>query len=193
VEDNNDYSTLESQVAWKPIDDFLFTTTFYSGPENFNQDGHKRNLLDFVALWHVTDKLSLMGNMDFGRENRVPNATPGPGHEDSIWHGYALYARHQTTEKLAFATRAELFVDRDTFRVGGAAVAPALDFSGGMATPSRQATDSRYWEWTYTGEYKLYENLISRLEYRYDWSDAPIFNGESSQQTVSAQLIYNFA
>jgi hypothetical protein len=192
-EDNNDYATVEAQIAYKPNDDILFATTWYSGPENANQDGHKRNLVDLVALWHATAKLSLMANIDIGRENRVPNGTPGPGHEDSLWHGYAVYARYQATEKLAMATRAELFVDQEAFRVGAGAIAPSRDFSGGLATPTFQARDSRYWEWTYTTEYKLYDNLISRLEYRYDWSDAPIFNGESSQQTVSAQLIYNFA
>lgn len=180
MEDNNNFKTLESQVAWKPNDDFLFATTWYTGPENANQDGHKRNLLDFVALWHATDKLSLMGNIDIGRENRVINAIPGQ--EDSIWHGYAAYARYQVNDKLAFASRIELFVDRDAFRVGAATLVPATDLP-----------DSRYWEWTYTGEYKLYDNLISRLEYRYDWSDGTVLNGESSQQTLSAQLIYNFA
>lgn len=187
MEDNNNFSTFESQIAYKPNDDFLFTTTWYSGPENANQDGHKRNLLDFVALWNATDKLSLMGNIDIGRENRVINAAMNAtgAAEDAIWHGYAAYARYQATDKLAFAGRLELFVDRDSYRLnpGGA--------SG--AIPATNPVDSRYWEWTSTTEYKLYDNLVSRLEYRYDWSDGTIFNGESSQQTLSAQLIYNFA
>ena len=179
LEDNNRYRTWEGQIAFQPNDKFLFTTTTYIGPENLNQIGHKRGLIDFVALWHATDKLSLMGNLDIGRENRVVNADPGQ--EDSLWHGYALYGRYQVNPKLAFATRVELFVDQEAFRVGAGAVA------GGVAR------DSRYWEWTYTGEYKLYDNLISRLEYRYDWSDGKIYSGESSQSTLSAQLIYNFA
>ena len=120
----------------------------------------------------------------------VNGLTPA-GQENAFWHGYAVYARYQATEKFAASARAELFVDQDTFRVGTGGVAPTVDFPGPvMAFPAR---DSRYWEWTYTGEYKLYNNLISRLEYRYDWSDGKIFNGESHQSTISAQLIYNFA
>ncbi len=179
VEDNNDSVTTEAQIAIAPNDDFLFTTTMYVGPENANQDGHKRFLLDFVALWHVTDKLSLMGNIDFGSERRVTGLKYP--FENAQWHGYAGYAKYQATDKLAFATRVELFVDDETFRVGAGNVV------GGVGR------EQRYWEWTYTTEYKLYDNLITRLEYRYDWSDASIFNGEGSQSTLSAQLIYNFA
>lgn len=179
VEDNNNYSTFEAQLAYAPSDKFLFTATNYIGPENFGQDGHKRFLLDFVALWKVTDKLSLMANVDFGNERRVVAGTKP--NENAQWHGYAFYGRYQVNDKLAFATRGELFVDDDTFRVAAANVV------GGVAR------EQRYWEWTWTNEYKLYDNLISRLEYRYDWSEAPVFQGESSQSTLSAQLIYNFA
>ena len=179
AEDNNKYKTWEAQFAWKPNDKFLFTTTTYIGPENLNAVDNKRGLLDFVALWKATDKLSLMGNIDYGREGRAAGAAPTFKQAD--WDGYALYARYQATDKLAFATRGELFVDHDIFRVGAGSVA------GGVA---RERT---YWEWTYTTEYKLYDNLISRLEYRYDWADTTLFEGESSQNTISAQLIYNFA
>lgn len=179
VEDNNNFSTFEGQLVFAPSDKFLFTTTSYIGPENANQDGHKRFLLDFVALWKATDKLSLMANVDFGNERRALAAEKP--NENAQWHGYALYGRYQVNDKLAFAARGELFVDDDAFRVGAASVV------GGVPR------EHRYWEWTWTNEYKLYDNLISRLEYRYDWSDAEIFQGESSQQTLSAQLIYNFA
>ena len=179
VEDNNRYRTWEGQIAFQPTDKFLFTATTYIGPENLNAVDRKRGLIDFVALWKATDKLSLMGNIDYAREGR---AVGGPATlKQADWDGYALYARYQATDKLAFATRGELFVDHDTFRVGAGNVA------GGVA---RERT---YWEWTYTGEYKLYTNLISRLEYRYDWADTDLFSGESSQSTLSAQLIYNFA
>ena len=179
VEDNNNYKTFEGQVAYKPTDNLLFSATTYMGPENLNQAGHKRYLVDLVALWNVTKKFSLMGNFDIGNENRVVAAAKP--FDDAEWWGYALYARYQATDKLAFATRAEIFVDDDTFRVGAGSIS--------TATPAER----HYWEWTYTTEYKLYTNLISRLEYRYDWSDAPIFQGESNQNTISAQLIYNFA
>ena len=179
LEDNNRYRTWEGQFAWKPSDKFLFTATSYIGPEQANRQDGKRGLIDFVALWKTTDKLSLMANIDYGREGQVVGG-PAPA-KTADWDGYALYGRYQATDKLAFATRGELFVDRDTYRVGAAAVV------GGVAR------ERKYWEWTYTTEYKLYDNLISRLEYRYDWSDASVFSGESSQNSISAQLIYNFA
>jgi hypothetical protein len=194
MEDNNNYATWEGQIAWKPNDKFLFTGTTYMGPENPNTDGHKRYLIDFVALWKATDKLSLMANFDFGSERRFSGigGNSVDSFENAQWHGYALYARYQATDKFAMSTRWEIFVDDDMFRTGGG-VAPTIDETPDGPVSSFQPVERRYWEWTYTAEYKLYDNLITRAEYRYDWSEAPIFNGESSQQTVSAQLIYNFA
>ena len=180
IDDNNNYKTWENQIAWKPNDDILFTLTTLWGPENLDQAGHKRFLADFVALWKATDKLSLMANLDLGREGHVVSIAKSRRNAD--WYGFALYARYQATEKLAFAGRGEIFADDDGYRVGSGAIA-------GGATPQ----EDHYWEWTYTAEYKIYSNLISRLEYRYDWSDAPIFEGESSQNSLSAQLIYSFA
>ena len=180
LDDNNNYKTWEGQIAYKPNDTLLFTATSYIGPENLNQGGHKRQLYDFVALWNATKKLSLMANMDFGTESRVVGA-PKPG-RNADWYGFALYGRYQATDKLAFATRGEYFLDDDIFRIGAGALQNTVD-----------ARERHYWEWTYTGEYKLYTNLISRLEYRYDWSDTRIFDSKSSQSTISAQLIYSFA
>ena len=191
LEDNNNYKTWEGQMALKPNDDWLFTIATYMGPENANQAGHTRFLYDFVALWKVTQKFSLMANVDIGNEKRVVQADGN--FENALWHGYALYCKYQATEKWDFATRGELFMDRDNFRVGAAALSPVLDYVGGTTVTSFHAREAHYWEWTSTTEYKLYDNVISRLEYRYDWSDAPIFSGESSQNTLSAQLIYNFA
>ena len=180
VDDNNNFKTWEGQIALKPNDALLLTATTYIGPENLNQSGHGRQLYDFVALWNATKKLSLMANMDFGTEDRVVGG-PKP-FRNADWYGFAFYGRYQTTDKLAFASRIEYFLDDDTFRVGTGALQNAVD-----------PRERHYWEWTLTSEYKLYTNLISRLEYRYDWSDAPIFDANSHQSTVSAQLIYNFA
>ena len=44
-------------------------------------------------------------------------------------------------------------------------------------------------EFTLTGEYKMVEGLLARLEYRRDWSDQPFFDrgnglGNSKNQTT---------
>jgi len=180
LEDNNGGKTFEGQIAFKPVDSFLLTATTYIGPENLNQGGHQRQLWDFVALWNATDKLSLMANIDVGRENRVVGTSDVVANAD--WWGFAFYGKYQATAKVAMASRIEWFLDDDQFRVGSGALQNTTD-----------ARERNYWEWTYTGEYKIYDNLVSRLEYRYDWADTGIFDSESSQSTISAQLIYNFA
>ncbi len=177
VIDNNQMKTLETGFSFSPFENVTHMSSLYWGPENARQGGHRRFILSNVLSWKVTDKLSLMANIDFGNERRVAGLQ-GFAFRNAQWHGYAGYARYQLTNKVAFAYRIEFFRDDDTFRTG-ASVAKDQD---------------SLWEQTVTGEYEIYTNLLGRLEYRYDKSDdRRVFNGQSSQQTIGAQLIYKFA
>ena len=52
-----------------------------------------------------------------------------------------------------------------------------------MATASRQNLN----EFTITGEYKFYEGILTRLEYRRDSSDIPYFNKGVNKASVNNQ------
>ncbi len=174
VIDNNTYKTVEGGFTAKILDNLTWTAATYFGPENATQAGHKRFLLTNVFLWEATDKLKFMGEIDFGSERRVPGLQ-GLDFENAQWHGYAGYARYQLTDKWAGAYRIEFFRDDDTFRTASSA-------------------DNSLWEQTFTAERLIYDNMIARLEYRLDRADdLSLFNGESSQSTLNAQLIYKFA
>ncbi len=190
VVDNNSYKTLEVGAGYSPLEHVSLFHSLYWGPENANQNSHRRFLSSNVVKWDVTDKLALMYNFDFGSQRRVPDSATTDGRQNAQWYENAIYARYQVTEKFAMAYRFEIFIDQDVFRTAGVPIA-------GFGS-------DRTWEQTITAEYEIYDNLIGRLEFRFDKSndDDPfafeatqtnLRGGEDSQATLGAQLLYSFA
>ncbi len=181
--DNNKQKTMEFGVSLNPIDNVTLTSSAYLGAEQAHGTAgganHRRFLWSNVALWNATSKLSLMGEVNLGNENRVA-ALAGQTARNAQWYTLAGYARYKLTDKLATAYRAEIFFDADTYRFEG--------------TNGTSKDNWNIWEQTFTLEYNIYDNLIGRLEYRFDKSDdTNVFNGHTSQQTIGGQLIYTFA
>lgn len=98
----------------------------------------------------------------------------GAGAEVDIWT-VALYASFQATEKLSLHTRAE-YVDAE-------------------AKSSFAKADADGYAVTATLQYDLWENVLSRLEVRWDHSDDVRFLGNGSKKNdwlVAANLVYKF-
>lgn len=189
VIDYNKQKTMEGGFSFSPIENLTLTSTAYLGAENAHDTkvggttvgnaNSRRFLLSNVALWNATDKLSFMGEINFGNQHRV-NGLEGTTQKSAQWHSYAAYARYKLTDRAAVVSRTELFVDDDTFRF--------------LGTAGTSKDHQNIWEQTFTLEYNIYENLVGRLEYRYDRSDdTNIFNGHDNQQTIGGQLLYTFA
>jgi len=144
-----------------------WTNTYYVGPEKPHTTVGLRNLFDTVIQVNATDKFSYYINGDYGRDK---NAGPGA----SVWAGVAVAARYAIGKKYAIASRLEYFDDRNGFSTG---------------------TAQHVEEFTLTGEYKMNGWLMSRLEFRNDWSDQPFFEtnkpggGSKTQPTVLLGLI----
>jgi Putative beta-barrel porin-2, OmpL-like. bbp2 len=145
--------------------------TYYTGPEHPGTTKGWRNLYDTNIVVNQNDKLSWYLNFDYGRDKNI-----GPG--ASQWTGLAGAARYAIGKKWAVASRLEFFNDIDGFSTG---------------------TKQNVKEFTLTGEYKLSGWLMTRAEFRNDWSDKPFFeknnqpNGATSQPTVLLGLIAYFA
>jgi hypothetical protein len=144
-----------------------WTNNYYVGPEKPHTTVGLRNLFDTVIQVNATDKFSYYINGDYGRDKNV-----GPG--ASVWAGVAVAARYAIGKKYAIASRLEYFDDRNGFSTG---------------------TAQHVEEFTLTGEYKMNGWLMSRLEFRNDWSDQPFFEtnkpggGSKTQPTVLLGLI----
>jgi hypothetical protein len=106
------------------------------------------HILDTYAAWNAGAKLLLAGEADYV-VNRVRENSP-PAHVA----GGAAYARYQFTPRFFLASRFEY-----------------LDDAGGMFSGKTEALK----EWTLTGTYALVEGFQSRLEFRHDFSNQPLF------------------
>jgi hypothetical protein len=155
VGDNNNGKTvgLTGVITTKK---FSWSSNYYVGPENdknaLNPTGTGlRQLFDTTVLFTPPGKMNAYINFDYGRNVNFPVTTPAA----SVWYGIAGALHYQATSKIAFTPRLEWFKDRDGFSTG---VAQDLK------------------EFTITGEYKMVEGLLARLEYRRDWSNQPFFD-----------------
>ena len=183
--DNNRGKTAELGLGYTLFENLSMFHAIYFGPERNDTIGQKRFLLSNVATYNVTEKLALKGEINFGHEDRVggvASPTAASNAENVEFSSYAGYVRYQLTDKLATAYRAELFRDDALSRNASTGLFPATD------------QDNTLFEQTLTLEYLLADNLISRFEYRWDKSNnITAFDTDSNQQTLGAQLIYNFA
>lgn len=179
VDDNNTGKSIEWQGSFIPTPNTSFSVTGMHGPEQAGDNRDDRHLLGIVAGWNPTDRLSLKLAYDYGHEqDAVVEDT-----ESASWQGVAGYARYQFNDWYALAGRAEFFNDEDGVRTG-------------VRTGARAAASVNLWELTLTNEFKVYKDLITRLEYRHDHASDAVFAAGSSfdntQDTLSAEVIYPF-
>ncbi len=101
----------------------------------------------------------------------LAGVTGDPPNAKATWKSVAGYVKLSPTSWFAFVPRVEWFDDRDGFNTG---VAQKLK------------------EVTLTAEFKMKEGLLTRLEYRRDWSDQSFFDrgntlgSSKSQDTLLA-------
>ena len=120
---------------------------YYVGPEKTRTNTGLRQLYDTTVLVNATDNFSYYVNFDYGRDKNI-------GSGAQMWTGIAGAARYAVTKKFALAGRLEWFSDPDGFSTG---------------------TAQSVKEGTITGEYKFNSWLMTRLEFRDDWSNQPFF------------------
>ena len=151
---------------------------YYTGPSNTDTQKGYRNLIDTTLTLTPTAKFNAYINYDY-QQNRTPAFQSGelifPAASAHL-QGIAVAARSQITAKAALAGRFEYFNDN-------------VGFSTGTAQTLK--------EFTATYEYKWLSGLLTRLEYRRDWSDEDFFHkGDTrmvdAQSTLTGGLIAFF-
>jgi len=168
VTDNNAGKSVGAQIIFTGIPKVTFVQNAIWGNE---AGGFRRDVYDTIVTLNLTDKFSLAANGDYGRDGG-PGASGG---SQSSWYGVALYGRYAFTDKTAMALRGEWYADPDGYTTG------VVQTVG---------------EITATGEWKLANALLTRLEYRRDWSNqTPFINGISpshAQDTLELGVVYTF-
>lgn len=153
---------------------YSWNVNYYVGPENPNTAYGIRNLIDTTLLLTPNAKFNAYINYDYG-SNRDALQAQG-NNKLNTWQGVAVAAREQVTPKSALAGRYEYFNDPDGFSTG---------------------TVQHVQEFTATYEYKWVEGLLTRVEYRGDFSNVAFFHKDISslvdqQQTVTVAFIAFF-
>jgi hypothetical protein len=169
VVDNNRGKTYGVQAVLKPTSKLTLIQNYMTGPEQPDNNDDWRHLWDTTVIYNVTPSLSLMANYDYGFD-RVAGARVH-------WQGLAAYARYQINGWLAFAPRFEWYDDHDGFTTG-----------------LKQTLK----EFTLTSEHKINGGLLTRFEYRRDFSNEPFFNKPldrlvKGQSTLAFGIVYTFS
>ena len=143
-----------------------WSNNYYVGTEQPNTTQAVRHLYDTTVLVNATNKLSYYINFDYGRDRGLGGGT-------NQWTGIAGAARYALGKKYAISSRLELFDDPNGFTTG---------------------TAQTIKEFTLTGEYQMTGWLMTRFEFRNDWSNVPFFEtskpgGSKTQPTILLGLI----
>ncbi len=134
----------------------------------------KRNLLDVVATYAVTDNLNFALNYDGGSQNNAPLAGGSTG--SAKWSGVAAYANYQINDLWRLSARGETFNDKDGYRTG---------------------VVQKWKEATLTVGYAPNKNVELRGEVRKDTSDKASFAyndgiARKAQSSLGLEAIYKF-
>jgi hypothetical protein len=157
VYDNNSGKTVGLTGAYA-WKKVTWSNNYYVGPEKTRTNDGIRHLYDTTVLVNATDNTSLYVNFDYGQDKNIGSGT-------SKWTGIAGAFRHAVSKKFAVAGRLEFFDDIDGFSTG---------------------VQQKIGEVTATGEYKMNSWLMTRLEFRNDWSNQPFFE-KSGGRTSKTQ------
>jgi len=153
---------------------FTWNLNYLVGPENSNTTSGLRNLVDTTLLLTPNSKFNMYVNYDYGQNQDAPAAQDDK--KLNTWQGVAVAARGQCTGTQALAFRYEYFNDADGFQTG---------------------TVQHLQEFTATYEFKWAEGLLTRVEYRGDFSNKNFFNklanqSNNNQQTLTVAFIAFF-
>ena len=119
----------------------------------------KLHIFDSYVNWQATPKWTFALEGDYVVERRW--ATSGPGRDSAPAHtwGGAGYIEYQFSPKAFLAGRTEYLSDNGSF------------FTGGLFSNVTEALK----EFTVTYTYNVADGLQLKTEYRYDWSNQPVF------------------
>ncbi len=190
---------------------------------NNNQENGNVVVYDIWGNWSPTfvanSALTLGFNFDFGYNSQDGNpvdlqatsvgsvpvansATPHGGSE--TWWGAALYAQYHFSKVFSIEGRGEYLHSSSAFNplFGATGLTDAVGDS--IATPSQDD-----WSATLTATFNIWDNLLTRVEYRADILSAgsgltstginpgtglsqTVLNGSSVQNEVSLEAVYSF-
>jgi hypothetical protein len=169
VQENNTDKTFGAEITWAPSSAFTFIQNYIGGAEEANST-NKRHVFDSIINLQATDALFLTLNADYGQESHTTTGF-------AVWKGVALTGKYNVSDVSTIAARGEYYYDQSGFTTG---LLQTLK------------------EVTLTYECKFSGSLVTRLEYRYDFSDVSAFEDDmgnlskNNQSTLLIGSVYSF-
>lgn len=160
VEDNNNTPSFGLLYNTAIGKKLTLVQNYMGGPELTNDNRNWRHLFDTVLTYNATEKLTFMLNADYTTETRDNGSI--------WWAGVAGYARYALSDRRAVAFRAEWFKD-----------------ARGASTGTAQEVK----EVTLTYELKGPGGLLTRAEFRHDWSNKAVFDDRDGQRDNQTTLL----
>jgi hypothetical protein len=155
---------------------YSWFANWYGGPENESTTHGYRNLFDSTLLLTPNGKFNAYINYDYGQNRDGTYTIPsGEGGTETIgdkmlkhWQGVAFAAHGQVTGTQAITGRFEYFNDPNGSQTG---------------------LNQYLYEFTATYEYKWAAGLLTRLEYRGDFSNKQYFQKDADQTSSNQNTI----
>jgi len=165
--------TLELAFGATPFKALALTGAAYYGDVDRANGLTSRALLDVVATWTVSPKLTIVGNVDWDNQKISPGTFLVAG--DAKWWGAAVYGNFAINDTWRTSLRLEYLDDQDGFATTG----------------SKQGSGIKVDEGTLTFGYAPSKNFEFRFEGRYDTAK---FTGSPDAKSTQAwlQALYKF-
>ncbi|MBS2039417.1 porin [bacterium] len=157
-QDTNRSLSVGAQLNYHPTDDFSLVANFFQGPEQIRNDLNQRQLWEFIANYKVTEAITLGADVLRAREQGL-----APDGGTVQWNSLVLYWTNRFDDHFSLNFRQEWFNDPD-----GSRILPGAHYSGFTVTP----------------EYRITEDWVVRMDFRFDHADRPVFDrrGQMVQQ-----------
>lgn len=160
VSDANSQKTLEYGATFTPNKALSLTVDGYLGREPVaivnnvpGNAGGQRFLADVVASYSLSDRITLVGNADYGQQK---DDSAGAAVRQYAWDGAALYLNYAISTRWSASLRGEIFDDRDGYRTG---------------VISTTGQGQKWKELTLTLGVAPAKNVLLKFEGRYDTSN----------------------
>lgn len=170
--DNNDSVSFLGSVNWRINKTMALYIANSTGPEQDSNNSDYRTTWDATFYWMPTDKCKFLANGYFLYDN-----AGGSDGESGYLYSFAVLGSYQMCKEANFKIRGEFFHDEDGLRAPEGTnlyeVTVGLDVMPFAKDP-------------------IGGDLIIRPEFRFDFSDDDVFNGESNQLTFGVDAIFKF-
>jgi hypothetical protein len=167
--DNNDAVSFLGSVNWQINKDMALYVANSTGPEQPDDNGNYRTTWDATFYWQPTHRCRYLPNGYFLGEGA--GAADG---DSGYLYSVAALASYEMCREATFKLRGEYFRDEDGLRIP--AGTNLYELTVGLdVVPFASDTWGR--------------NLMIRPEFRFDFSDDDVFNGDDKQYTAGIDVI----